>query len=64
MADEDIDTTNKFLIAGQSGLEIVFLRPVPQRLTRADAILLAAWIVAITGDEDAFKRVLQAVHNA
>ena len=37
---------NEFLIGAQ-GENIVFLRPVPQRLTRAQAVSLAAWLIAI-----------------
>lgn len=66
----EIDTTNKFLIAASVGKgqdEIIFLTPVPQRLSRADAILLAAWIVAMADDDrdesTDFEKVLTAVNN-
>lgn len=37
---------NEFLIGAQ-GENIVFLRPVPQRITREQAVTLAAWLVAM-----------------
>lgn len=57
-----IDSMNKFLVGG-AGDDIIFFRPLPQRLRPEDALLLAAWIVAIVGDEDEFLRVLHAVQN-
>lgn len=65
MSDDEqpaIDTTNKFL-AGVRGDRVVFLRPVPQHLTRADALLLAAYLVSLVGDDDEWQRVLTAVQN-
>jgi hypothetical protein len=62
-----IDTLNKFGVS-MSADGIVFLRPVPRQLTRADALLLAAWLVALIGDveEDGdltFEDVVTAVEN-
>jgi hypothetical protein len=63
----EIDTFNKFGV-GVRGDDIAFLQPVPRQLTRADALLLAAWIVALIGDqrhegEQTFEDVLTAVEN-
>jgi hypothetical protein len=60
MSDQPIDTTNKFLVASQ-GDDIVFLRPLPQRISTADALVLAAYIVAMNGDEDEWLKVYNAV---
>jgi hypothetical protein len=57
-----IDTTNKFLI-GKRGDDFVFLRPLPQVLTEDDALLVAAYIVALCSDTERWKDVLQAVCN-
>lgn len=37
---------NEFLI-GMQGETVVFIRPVPQQLTRQQAITLAAWLTVI-----------------
>ena len=37
---------NEFLI-GMQGETVVFMRPVPQQLTRQQAITLAAWLTVI-----------------
>lgn len=61
MADE-IDTTNKFLVS-VGGDGIVFLRPLPQQMSRDDALLLAAYIVAIVADNDKWEATLTAVES-
>lgn len=61
-----IDVFNKFLVSS-SGDDVVFLSPVPRRLTHAEALLLAAYIVAIAVPRDgepSFDEVLKAVLNA
>jgi hypothetical protein len=60
---DTINTTNKFLIA-KRGDNVVFLRPLPQQLSEDDALLVAAYIVAMCSDDERFKAVLQAVCNA
>ena len=62
MASE-IDTTNKFLVSS-GGDDIVFLRPLPQRLNYDDALLLAAYIVAMVADSDRWEATLTAVESA
>lgn len=37
---------NEFLIGAQ-GETVVFMRPIPQRLTRQQAVTLAAWLTVI-----------------
>lgn len=58
-----VDTTNKFVVSSSND-DIVFLRPVPQRLSKDDALLLAAYIVALVADSDQWEAVLTAVENA
>ena len=62
MEDTEIDTFNKFLVAG-GGDGLVFLKPVPLRLSEADALLLAAYLVTMVGDDEQWGRVLKAVQN-
>lgn len=61
---ETVDTFNKFFV-GLGGVdEIVFaLRPVPQRISKADALILAAWLVALADDQQEFGKILEAVQN-
>lgn len=50
---------NLFIVAAM-GTDIITIRPVPQKMSREEALNLAAWIVAIT-DEDEFQKVYRAV---
>ncbi len=60
----DVDTMNKFLVSSQ-GQNIVVMNPMPltRGLSHADALVFAAWIVAIAGGEEAFLRALRAVES-
>lgn len=53
---------DNIFFVGAAGDDIVIMRPVPGRLTREQALNLAAWIVAIS-DEDEFAEVLKKVQN-
>jgi len=53
---------DNIFFVGAQGNDVVVLRPIPNRMTREQALNLAAWIVAIT-DEDEFATVLKAVCN-
>jgi len=62
----EIDTANRFLI-GVLGPDVVFMKPVPQRLSADDALLLAAHLVAMAEVQrptHRFEDVLKAVQNA
>jgi hypothetical protein len=60
---EEIDTRNRFLVGGQ-GDDVVIMLPVSGRIRRADALNLAAWIVAIADPlDDAFSKILEAVRK-
>lgn len=61
MGEPEIDPTNQFLIAAQ-GEDLIFMRP-PRRMTRAQALVLAAWIVLIVGDDALWQRTVEAVQN-
>lgn len=60
--EDEIDTTNKFLVGAQGG-NLVFLRPVPLRLSHQDALVLAAYLVGMVGDDEQWERTLKAVQN-
>jgi hypothetical protein len=58
---KEIDTFNKFGVAMQAG--VVWLDP-PRRITRQDALLLAAYLVCMADPGgDQFPNVLVAVQN-
>lgn len=59
---EEIDTLNKFVV-GRLGNDLVIMRP-HSRLSDADALLLAAYLVALAeGGREAFDKVYKAVCN-
>jgi len=61
-----IDISNKFMVGTQAN-DVVFLRPVPKKLSREEALVLAAWLVAVAGNpanEKEFSDLLDKVLNA
>jgi hypothetical protein len=59
-----IDTTNKFLVSDYRDQVVLLNPPVPrQMLSIDDALLLAAWLVAIAGERKRFLEVLAAVEG-
>jgi predicted phage-related endonuclease len=63
-AAAEINTMNKFFVAvrGDDTLVIAKLRP-DYLLTRANALNLAAWLVALADHDDEFPALLRAVQN-
>jgi hypothetical protein len=59
-----INVTNKFLVGvrGDNALVIAKLRP-DYLLTKANALNLAAWLVALADDNDEFPALLRAIQN-
>lgn len=57
-----IDTFNKFFV-GMQGDDLHFLKPVPLRISKPDALLLAAYLVAMADDNDEFSNYLEAVQS-
>jgi predicted phage-related endonuclease len=59
-----INVTNKFLVGvrGDNTLVIAKLRP-DYLLTKANALNLAAWLVALADDNDEFPALLRAIQN-
>lgn len=62
----DLSTFNKFGVGAMIGSdEIVLLKPVPQRMTRDDAIILAAYLVSVADlDGTRFNDYLEELLNA
>lgn len=56
------NTKNEFFV-GSAGGDVVIMKSPQGRITRAQALNLAAWIVAITDPEDEFTELLQAIRN-
>lgn len=61
MADTDIDTTNSQLV-GSNADHVVVLMP-KGRMTKAEALRHAAWLVLLADDNDEFDSVLAACRN-
>jgi len=64
MAKDEIETANRFLVSGFAGGTDVLIGLAPRllgRISRADALNLAAWLVAVADRDDAFEGVLAAV---
>lgn len=59
--DGDIDTTNRCLV-GIQGDDILIMNP-QRRLTKEQALVLAAYIVSMIGDEQAWLNVLATVES-
>ena len=55
-----MDTNNRFLVSIGGG-HIVFLKPVPLKISNDDALNLAAWLVALADDDGKFAQVLKDV---
>jgi hypothetical protein len=59
---DDVDTFNRFGVGMRGGERMVILR-FHAELSKREAVNLAAWLVAVAGEDDEFKRVLQAARN-
>ena len=57
-----MDTRNRFLVGAQ-GDKINILNPPVGPITREDALLFAAWLVAIADVDDIFAHTLEAVES-
>jgi len=56
-----IDTENRWFIGRQAG-DLVILRP-PHRLTKDEALVLAAHLVAMVHDDERWQEILAAVQS-
>jgi hypothetical protein len=66
VSNSEVDITNKFMVGGHANGDLAILNP-PQRgirITNADALLFAAYIVSIADPlGEKFAQVLDAVQN-
>lgn len=60
-ADKEIETMNKFMVSVHAG-DIAILG-LKRSITKDEALLLAAWLVALADEGDKFDLVLEAVQN-
>jgi len=58
----EIETTNDFMVSVR-GEQILIMAGPPRILTKAEALRLAAWLVALADDAETFPAVLAAVQN-
>lgn len=58
-----MDVSNKFLVS-LGGDDVVILRQVPARLSKKDALNLAAYLVAMADDAEEFNELLDAVQSS
>lgn len=59
---ENLDASNKFFV-GVQGDQIVIMNCTP-RITKADALNLAAWLVVLADSDDSFGLMLEKVQNS
>jgi hypothetical protein len=60
--EAEIDTMNKFVVCG-FGNDLIIANP-PRRLNKADALLLAGWLVVMSGAEPGeFEKVREAIES-
>jgi len=61
-----MDTFNKYIVAvGAGSAGVMIMNPPREKMTKADALLLAAWIVALADPLDEhFHEILHAVRNS
>ena len=60
---DDIDITNWWMV-GANGRGAVSLVNPPLALSRENALVLAAWLVAVADRDDQFAAILNRVRNA
>jgi hypothetical protein len=60
---EPIDPTNKFIVCANTEGVVTIAAPPRGPITEADALLLAAWLVAIVADEEKWQATLAAVYG-
>lgn len=59
---DPIDTTNFYLVA-LGGEGVALMRPPLHFMSPDNALVLAAWLVAVVGDDERFAEILHAVQN-
>ncbi len=58
-----IDTSNKWGVSSQRGKLGLLFPQFTASMSNDDALLLAAWLVSMVGDDDRWKEMLEAVQS-
>ena len=58
----EVDTMNKFAV-GTRASKITFPVGIPATMSKDDALVFAAWIVALANEGDQFERILSEVEG-
>lgn len=58
-----MDTENKYMVSSRNS-QVAFIRGIPATMTKDDALLFAAWIVAIADDGEKFGKILEEVQGS
>ena len=58
-----IDTFNKFIVARRGDHIVILNQPLNHNYDVEEALLLAAWLVVIAGDNEKWKEILKAVES-
>lgn len=61
--DDEIDIENYFLVGVNGRGEVSFGMPPPHVMSRATALVLAAWLVAVADQDERFGEILNRVRN-
>lgn len=56
------DISNRCFVSSQ-GPDILFALPPPRRFSHDEALILAAWLVSMVGDDDRWGQILAAVQG-
>jgi hypothetical protein len=57
-----METENKWMV-GVRASQIYFMCGVPETMSKDDALLFAAWIVALADNGDKFEKILAKVQS-
>jgi len=59
----DIDITNKYGVSLIGG-SILIINPPKHKISKEEALVLAAWLVALANDTDTFGLIIEQVENS
>ena len=62
-APRPVDTTNIYIVSSVAGGRILIANPPRSPMDKNTALGLAAWLVAMVGDDERWDEVLKAVQN-
>ena len=62
VTDTEMDTFNKYMV-GVQGDNIVIMMPPRAPMSKADALMFAAWIITLADDDETFQKALEAARS-